>query len=491
MLAGQGYTQILGMIMKRLQPAFIQGTDYRVNSNGNSGLPTTDEKDNNGKNPYDPRGINAFEDYDYHLIYNDEDDLTGFTSHDGSIGYTLNKDSYDGLVTISVHTEKIDFKIALIYENYDIRTNATETDEKGKLIDVVIMMEDGKPFPLGLSISPAKMSSSVGETVQFRAIIQNVDGSTFDCTEVAGWAVSDSAYSIDRGTIVNSIEGKGQVSAIYDMVIAYAEFEFVSLTVSVEPASVTVDYMGNEEIIPYRAYGNYANGTRIDITSECDWTISNWVGSIQGNIYQAVVNSMGDGVVTASFKGKTGESKIKSDAPEIEIVPSTQTINVGSSATFKAIIISTGQEVTNDCIWISDNYTIGQDGIIIGVNSVGSANITVNYNGSIAKGVLSAELPIPVQIPDATSGSGVFFSKDYYCDSTSLLTVDYDMYGMPDRFDAFSINADGSTGSTLATTGGLVSSQGTISFNVNKGQKIRIIISSTDNGTAWQYNIHY
>jgi aromatic ring-opening dioxygenase LigB subunit len=69
-------------------------------------------------NPYDPRTIRAFEDFDYHLEYNEEDELISFTSHDGLIRYTLNKDSFDDLITISVHTIKIDFKIACIYDNY-------------------------------------------------------------------------------------------------------------------------------------------------------------------------------------------------------------------------------------------------------------------------------------------------------------------------------------------------------------------------------------
>jgi len=487
MLAGQGYTQILEMIMKRLQPAFIQGSDYCVQNNGNSGLPTTDDEDT-GKNPYDPKGINAFEDYDYHLEYNTEDELIWFTSHDGKIKYTLNKDSYEDLVTLSVHTERIDFKIALIYEFYDIRVDTVETDEKGKLTDVIIMTNDGKPFPLGLSIQPVKEVFAVNDTVEFRAIVQNVDGTTFEVTEQAGWASSNSAYDINKGVILNAVLGKSQISAIYDMCIAYADLEVVDFTLIVEPGSVIVDYDGNEETIPYRAYRLNHDNTRIDVTSECAWSVSNWIGSLVSGTYRVNASSIGNGTVTATFKDKTADAKIKSSAPEIVISPSSRTVNVGSSAAFKAFKISTGEEVTSLASWITDKYTIGNDGVVIDVNSAGTANITANYNGAIANATLQSVVPVPSQFPDDVSGSGKFYSKDYMCNNTGTIVINYDMYGYPDKLDVYSVNADGSTGANLATTGAPVSDSGTVTLNIQSGTKVRIIVSSDNDGTAWEYH---
>lgn len=485
MLAGQGYKQILEMIMKRLQPAFIRGSEYMVRGNSGFDLPTTEEPQSG--NPYDPKSISAFEDYDYHLEYNTDDELVSFTSHDGTIRYVLNKDSFEELVTISVSIPKIDFKIALIYEFYDIRKNDPETDEKGKLIDVVIMTDDGKPFPLGLSINPTKLIANIGDTVEFNAIITNADGTTYDCTNNSSWSTDNSNYSIFNGEIVNVQKGKNQISAMYEMVIAYAELEVVDFTIVIDPGSVLVEYEGIEETIPYRAFKVDAKGLKSDITLECTWSINKWIGQLNNGVYLVNVSSTGNGTVNAIFKGKTATATIKSEAPEIVISPQTQTINVGSSASYKAIIASTGEDVTLRCSWITNNYSIGSDGIVVGVNSIGTATITANYNGSIATAQLIAQLPIPLQFPDGQSGTGKFYSKDYICHIGGTLTVEYDMYSYPDKLDIYSVNSDGSTGQLIATTGSLVTDQGIVTANVQHGQKVRIIISSDYDGTAWEY----
>lgn len=485
MLAGQGYTQILEMIMKRLQPTFFQGTNYIVRSGTGSGLPVVDP-DTPG-NPYDPRTIRAFEDFDYHLEYNEEDELISFTSHDGLIRYTLNKDSFDDLITISVHTIKIDFKIALIYENYDLRRHDPETDEKGKLTDVIILTTDGEPFPLGLSVQPQNLVVGVGDRVEFKAIIQNADGSTFDCTNVAEWATDDPNYTINQGVIENAPEGVCQVTAMYQMVMAYAQLEVKSFVVVVEPQSTVVEYVHIDEVIPFKAFAVYPNGRRVDITAECTWSVSGWTGSKSNNYYNVTVMGIGEVTVTAVLNGKQGEAVIESQPTQIQIIPPSRTVYVGNSATFGVMKVRTGEDLTNHCIWSIDKYTIGQDGIVVGTDYVGTATITVNYKGALATATLNVELAPPRAFPDSVSGSGKFYAKDYVCDVSKTVTIEYNMYSYPDKIDVYNVNANGSTGSRIAGTSGMVSNRGSISFNVTAGQKIRIVISSDDDGTAWNY----
>ena len=400
MIVGQGYTQILEMIMKRLQPAFIQGSEYIVRGNSSPPLP---EVEGSKDNPYDPKGVNAFEDFDYHLEYNDEDELIWFTSHDGTIKYMLNKDSFEDLVTITVLTTTIDFKIALIYENYDVRESGPEVEEKGKLTDVVIMTMDGNPFPLGLSIRPSQATVMVGDSIQFKAYITNVDGTTVEVTQSASWSCSNPLYNIDGGLILNAQLGTAQVSALYQMVVAYAEVEVIDFEIIVEPQSVIVEYQGTPETIHYKAFKiDSIKGSRSDITDDCIWSTTKWIGQMDRGAYAVTVNSSGTATVTARYVGKTASAEIESGSPEIIISPSNIEVIVGNPANFKALIASSRVNVTDQCVW---NTTKWNGNIIsnyyqIIPSSEGSSTITATYQGKSATAQLvsDSEYTPPVEV---------------------------------------------------------------------------------------------
>ena len=400
MIVGQGYTQILEMIMKRLQPAFIQGSEYIVRGNSSPPLP---EVEGSKDNPYDPKGVNAFEDFDYHLEYNDEDELIWFTSHDGTIKYMLNKDSFEDLVTITVLTTTIDFKIALIYENYDVRESGPEVEEKGKLTDVVIMTMDGNPFPLGLSIRPSQATVMVGDSIQFKAYITNVDGTTVEVTQSASWSCSNPLYNIDGGLILNAQLGTAQVSALYQMVVAYAEVEVIDFEIIVEPQSVIVEYQGTPETIHYKAFKiDSIKGSRSDITDDCIWSTTKWIGQMDRGAYAVTVNSSGTATVTARYVGKTASAEIESGSPEIIISPSNKEVIVGNPANFKALIASSRVNVTDQCVW---NTTKWNGNIIsnyyqIIPSSEGSSTITATYQGKSATAQLvsDSEYTPPVEV---------------------------------------------------------------------------------------------
>jgi hypothetical protein len=90
--------------------------------------------------PQGDRGPAGTDDaYDYHLIYNSDDDLTGFTTNSGSITCTFINDSFDELIKINVVSGTDNYFIVLVWENYDPRSSSSETDDKGKLTDVVMV----------------------------------------------------------------------------------------------------------------------------------------------------------------------------------------------------------------------------------------------------------------------------------------------------------------------------------------------------------------
>ena len=155
-------------------------------------------------NPYTPKepsAVNDSEDnlldgYDYQLLYNEDDDLIGFTSHNGKVIYTLNKDIYEDLISVSVQSTFINFTIGLIFENYDMRVDNEYVDDKGKLIEVVILDKVDNRFEL--VIEPLFRKVELGSKVQFTAYAVYSDGTKVDVTNQAEWLLTHSS-TIENG----------------------------------------------------------------------------------------------------------------------------------------------------------------------------------------------------------------------------------------------------------------------------------------------------
>lgn len=397
---GQGYTQILEMIMKRLNTANIDGF-----SAPNIGFPDRRDEELDSltpTNPFDPKTIRAFEDYDYRLYYDNEENLTEFTSHDGRIRYTLNNDAFGELITITVTIPSLVFMIALIYENFDIRKKDPETDEKGLLIEVVILTIDGQPFPLGLFVRPPKIVADIGDTVQFKAIVENLDGSVYDVTDNAGWSASNPKYSsIFAGRIENVEPGKSTISAAYDMQVAHGELEVRDFTIEVEPPVVNIELApGETTTVTFRAYKVLSNGTRTEITNEGDW--SSHVFSNNGPEF-TVESDIPSGQVFCDYKGRRGTGRINviEVEEELKVVPDFLRVNRNTTATYRAMYTkgSAQQDVSSISSWSIDehqatNYQINS-GVVSNLTDFGTANVTAFYKGMSDTAQLEVALVAP------------------------------------------------------------------------------------------------
>lgn len=261
--------------------------------------------------PYDPKTLKGFEDYDYHLIYNDEEDLIGFTSHDGKISYDLIKDSFEDLVKIRVTTAKIKFYIALIWEFFDCRKNDPETDDKGKLTDVIILGENGEPLPEGFAIQPERKTVSVGDEAQFRALLTNYDGTTSDVTDIATWTINSNNMPIVKGKVTNAVEGNYNIMAQYDMNIAVAQLEVNAYELVIQPSTLTFEIATGETYNgSYKAYTRDGQGRLVDVTAECSWSTNNWNGSVSSGSYTVSANSAGQAQITATYQGKNASATL-------------------------------------------------------------------------------------------------------------------------------------------------------------------------------------
>lgn len=160
--------------------------------------------------------------FDYVLLYNEEDELVGFTSHNGNVSYTLNLDEYQDLVSITVdvtlETDTVSFKIALIFENYDMRVDTSSTDDKGKLVEVVILDLVDSRFTL--EITPALGQVNVGSTIQFTATAKFLNGDVVDVTNEAEWIIG-SPNTIDRGLVTANPSETGSYPNPVSLIASY------------------------------------------------------------------------------------------------------------------------------------------------------------------------------------------------------------------------------------------------------------------------------
>lgn len=191
-------------------------------------------------------GSSAFDEFNYKLLYNDDEELTGFTSNNGDIVYTLEKDIYEDLIGVHVQTSFATFIIALIFENYDVRIHSDFVEDKGKLTDVIIHNKIDNTFTL--KVIPDSKTVVVGEVVQYTALVVLSDGTELDVTDEAEWAIT-APSKIRKGIAVTTKVGTAVVTAIYMNEIASANLEIELPVDPVEPDNQIIPHDYNYKIV--------------------------------------------------------------------------------------------------------------------------------------------------------------------------------------------------------------------------------------------------
>lgn len=212
------HDEILAMINRNLK-RYVPSQEVGMFTGG------TESDISNPYTPKEPSAVNDSEDnlldgYDYQLLYNEDDDLIGFTSHNGKVIYTLNKDIYEDLISVSVQSTFINFTIGLIFENYDMRVDNEYVDDKGKLIEVVILDKVDSRFEL--VIEPLFRKVELGSKVQFTAYAVYSDGTKVDVTNQAEWSIT-SPSTIENGMATITKSGTSTVTVVYNNEIASAD----------------------------------------------------------------------------------------------------------------------------------------------------------------------------------------------------------------------------------------------------------------------------
>ena len=389
-----GYTQIAQMIMRRLGQYDPTSRGYALGSGGD----TTASSDVDGDNPYGGvQSYSEFDGFDYHLLYNDEEDMIGFTSHDGDLTWMFVFDSFGDLYEVTVTTPSTEFIIALIWENFDIRRDDPETDDKGLLTDVIILDKDGHAIKEGLILIPESQIVNRGDNIMFRSVLLRVDGTQTDVTSLAIWETDNmSKYPIDKGIIKNAKVGTGKVIASYEYGMVEGTFEVKDYMLCIRPVSKEVELF--EKAI-YQAFVTYYDSSEAEVSTECKWEVLDSNISITDGVIANVGDKSGEYVVQAKYQDKlaTASLVIKEDILIVE--PSSQTVEINQECDFVAKLQRTGKDVTQESDWSSAKYKV-EKGHVSETTEEGQTNIVAVYGQQTAQGTLIVNAPPPPPPPD-------------------------------------------------------------------------------------------
>jgi len=435
-MIGAGYTEIVEMIMRRLKLKLTTGDLDTYSDNLSFPYEENESVDDSISvgQPGKPKTIKAFEDYDYKLTYNEDDELTGFSSHDEKIQYTLNKDSFGDLTTVSVQTPGLDFKIGLIFESYDIRQGDTETSDKGKLLDVVLVDTNNQPFTIGLEITPVWKAVNNGDDVQYTATLTNADGSTEDVTTQCIWTIDNDNYTITNGLVSDCPVGSAQITATLDYDSATADLVVLSYTIEISPSQSVVEIRdGDPQTITYKVEKVSSDGYRSDITNDPETYWTHDAGSSWTFVDQELtVTGAGEDVILVTYKGKTAVATVTATETieDLNIVPYEHAVNVGDSPKYSAIYTVNGEEydVSSECYWTINDPDFEIDaGTVSAIPSASSNPLSVSatYKGLTA----SASLSVPMAQEPKT------------IIEPSVASIDW---GSNQQFKAYRVLSDGS-----------------------------------------------
>jgi uncharacterized protein YjdB len=219
----------------------------------------------------------------------------------------------------------------------------------------------------------------VGVAQRFRAVANHPGGGSTDVTNDATWSTdnANNATAAAGGFITGVLAGSNtNVTAIYQGVTSNAIQFFVtgatlqSITVSTVPAAVTSTAKGN--LVQFKAFGNYSDGSAADLTAAVNWSGTGGVAVQTGGMTAGQADTSGAAgpfpasiTITATDPGTmiSANRALEVRAPElvsIAVTPAGPTINGVGTQQFQATGTYTDGvgamgDLTGTVTWTSSN----------------------------------------------------------------------------------------------------------------------------------------
>lgn len=248
----------------------------------------------------------------------------------------------------------------------------------------------------GLTVTPAQpVVLTGGETLQLRAMISYADGSSEDISEQATWSWSsepDVGAVDDTGLFTAAAGfGVGLVTATYEGQSGHSG----AITVR-NPALLTLTprdavlLTGGQEL-QFTANVQFNDGTADDVTGLATWTWSGDAdaGAIDSNGRFTAGTGLGQGLVTATYAGRTAKSAVLSvrNVSALRLsVPQTTVLEQGQTVQFTAALEyndGSAVDVTNQIAWSWDGPveagSVSERGLFTAGAGAGTGMVTAAY----------------------------------------------------------------------------------------------------------------
>lgn len=271
--------------------------------------------------------------------------------------------------------------------------------------------------PVSVAISPASADLPNGTALNLVATATFSDSTTQDVTEDTDWSSSNAA--VIAVSNADGTRGRATATAASGTANIVADYGTLSATAVLTATAAVVDRIEIEPTAVALAQGTsgqleataiFTDGTRLEVTSEANWTSdapgTATVGNDAGIKGRVVAVAVGDTLIRADYMGATGTSAITVNPvviERIEVAPTSASAAKGTQKAFTATAFFNDlsqQDVTAEAIWSSSNTAVatvsnadGSAGVAQAV-AEGTADITATYQSQTDSAALTVTAAI-------------------------------------------------------------------------------------------------
>jgi hypothetical protein len=247
-----------------------------------------------------------------------------------------------------------------------------------------------------IALTPASSVLAPASTLQYTALGNYSDGTTFNLNPVATWSSSNTGVA----TITTFGQATGQSAGTTTITakMGAVTSNGADLIVSASPL-VSIAVVPSSSSVPetiqtsFSAIGTFADGSTQDLTQSAKWTASPstvaTISNVGGRVGVATGVSVGTATITAVFAAQVGTASLtvtNATLSSITVTPNNPHISAGAVEQFTAtgtFSDGTSLNITNQATWTSTNVqvaVINDVGVAISAGT-GTTTIKAALNG--------------------------------------------------------------------------------------------------------------
>lgn len=240
-----------------------------------------------------------------------------------------------------------------------------------------------------LARAEANPSTPLGLSTQYLAIATYSDNSTANITDIASWnSAAPSIATIDEKGLVKThkVSSTG-ITATYQGVTSNKSELTITDAIATKISIISPKAkLAKGLSLQLQAIATLSDDTTKDVSTQANWQSSNPTVLSVDNKGKITANNPGDATVTATVQGVSGQTTVSAvnlSASQLQIIPATVKLAVGTTTKLTAIVTfsdNSTQDVSSQVVWSSGSQsiaTVDTTGLVTGV-SAGSTTLSAN-----------------------------------------------------------------------------------------------------------------